>query len=127
MQGHWSDMLLSSTASPQSTVQSPFLFTVYTSNFQLQKFSDDNAILSITCDNTREHDDVVRNFVWWSECKVVNCLQLNTACKTKTNGCGLPQEQEGPTGPQHHTQGGGGYLLKMFLGGVYPYLNKQLD
>ncbi|KAM6983431.1 uncharacterized protein LKV04_011372 [Tautogolabrus adspersus] len=46
-----SGMVESSTGAPQGTVLSPFLFTLYTSDFQynsrschLQKFSDDSAV-----------------------------------------------------------------------------------
>lgn len=52
LQNITSDTVLSSTGAPQGTVLSPFLFTLYTSDFRhctqschLQKFSDDSAIV----------------------------------------------------------------------------------
>lgn len=48
-----SDVVTESTGAPQGTVLSPFLFTIYTSDFKqnpskyrFQKFSDDPSILS---------------------------------------------------------------------------------
>ena len=47
-----SDVVVSDTGAPQGTVLSPFLFTLYTTDFQynseschLQKFSDDSAVV----------------------------------------------------------------------------------
>ena len=78
---------MSNTGAPQGTVLSPFLFTLYTTDFRfnsktchLQKFSDDTVVVSkISGDNTAEHDGVVRDFVQWSE---ANHLKRN-ASKTK--------------------------------------------
>lgn len=62
LQGSLSDVLVSNTGAPQGTVLSPFLFTLYTSDFHfntgtchLQKFSDDSSIVGcITDDNEEE-------------------------------------------------------------------------
>ena len=82
-----SDRVVSNTGTPQGTVLSPFLFTLYTTDFSyctetchLQKFSDDSAVVGcITDGNESEYRTVVDNFVTWS-CK--NHLQLNVS-KTK--------------------------------------------
>ena len=82
-----SDRGVSNTGAPQGTVLSPFLFTLYTTDFSyqteschLQKFSDDSAIVGyIRKDEEAEYRDVVENFVTWCE---LNHLQLNVA-KTK--------------------------------------------
>ncbi|XP_076602405.1 nectin-1 isoform X3 [Chaetodon auriga] len=71
----------------QGTVLSPFLFTLYTSDFQynssschLQKFSDDSAVVGCMKDGREEeYRAVVDNFVEWSG---RNHLLLNAA---KTN------------------------------------------
>ena len=89
-----SDTVVSNTGAPQGTVLSPFLFTLYTTDFSyqtescnLQKFSDDSAVvgcisnqqcvLSSVC--VVHHRAVVDNFVSWCE---QNHLQLNST-KTK--------------------------------------------
>ena len=72
---------------PQGTVLSPFLFTLYTSDFRfwsqschLQKFSDDSAIVGcIGKDQEAEYRSVVDRFVEWCG---LNHLQLNVS-KTK--------------------------------------------
>ena len=82
-----SDSVVSNTGAPQGTVLSPFLFTLFTSDFNyctqsclLHKFSDDSAIVGcIEKGDENEHRTVVGNFVTWSE---QNHLQLNMT-KTK--------------------------------------------
>ncbi|KAI4903576.1 hypothetical protein NFI96_007642 [Prochilodus magdalenae] len=72
-----SDRLVSSTGPPQGTVLSPFLFTLYTTDFQdrsdlchLQNFSDDSMV--VWC--IRDGQDLVNSFV---ERSVRNHLLLN--------------------------------------------------
>ncbi|KAJ8014724.1 hypothetical protein DPEC_G00018690 [Dallia pectoralis] len=87
LQSSRSDVAVSNTGSPQGTVLSPFLFTLYTSDFRhnsgtchLQKFADDSSIMGyITADNYEEYSGLVQSFVRWSE---ANYMQLNTS-KTK--------------------------------------------
>lgn len=82
-----SDVVFCSTGAPQGTVLSPFLFTLYTSDFKhntphchIQKFSDDTAIVGCVSEgNDLEYREVIRDFVSWCE---LNQLQLNTS-KTK--------------------------------------------
>ena len=77
-----SDMVVSDTGAPQGTVLSPFLFTLYTTDFQynsescdLQKFSDDSAIVGcIRGGEEGEYRALVDKFVEWSE---QNHLRLN--------------------------------------------------
>ncbi|KAK3524680.1 hypothetical protein QTP86_000611 [Hemibagrus guttatus] len=76
------ETVICSTGAPQATVLSPFLFTMYTSDFRhnleschLQKFSDDSVIVGcIQGGNTSEYQTAVDNFVTWCE---LNHLQLN--------------------------------------------------
>ncbi|MCI4378806.1 hypothetical protein PGIGA_G00220430 [Pangasianodon gigas] len=87
LQSHVSDTIVSSTRAPQGTVLSPYLFTLYTSDFRyysqschLQKFSDDSAIVDcISRGQEAEYRNVVDSFVEWCE---LNHLQLNIT-KTK--------------------------------------------
>ncbi|XP_073674252.1 uncharacterized protein [Garra rufa] len=82
-----SDVVVCSTGAPQGTVLSPFLFTLYTSDFKynsfhchLQKFSDDTAIVGcVSGENEQEYRGVISDFVCWCE---ENHLLLNTS-KTK--------------------------------------------
>ena len=77
-----SDAVVSDTGAPQGTVLSPFLFTLYTTDFQyntrschLQKFSDDSAVVGcISEGQEEEYRALVDNFVEWTG---QNHLQLN--------------------------------------------------
>ncbi|KAL0147202.1 hypothetical protein M9458_057492, partial [Cirrhinus mrigala] len=87
LQGCKSDTVLCSTGAPQGTVLSPFLFTLYTSDFKyntegchLQKISDDSAIVGcIKGGDDLEYRMAVDSFVDWCE---LNQLKLNIQ-KTK--------------------------------------------
>lgn len=81
----------SSTGAPRETVLAPFLFTLYTADFQyiskschMQKYSDDRifyntVVACIGSGQEQEYRDLVDAFSdWCSKC----CLLLNTA-KTK--------------------------------------------
>lgn len=82
-----SDSIISNTGAPQGTVLSPFLFTIYTTDFNyhteschLQKFSDDSVVVGcIREGDETEYRAVVRDFVTWCG---QNHLQLNMT-KTK--------------------------------------------
>ncbi|KAI3352397.1 hypothetical protein L3Q82_005355 [Scortum barcoo] len=77
-----SDVVVSDTGAPQGTVLSPFLFTLYTTDFQynseschLQKFSDDSAVVGCIREGEEgEYRTLVDNFVEWSKW---NHLRLN--------------------------------------------------
>lgn len=96
-----SDTVLSSTGAPQGTVLSPFLFTLYTSDFQflsetchLQKFLDDSAIVGCVCEEKEEeYRGVVDSFVEWCE---TNHLHLNTT-KTKELVVDFRRRKSAPT------------------------------
>lgn len=78
---------MSNMGAPQGTVLSPFLFTLYTSDFKynskschLQKFSDDSAVVGCTEGGQEmEYRALVNSFVHWCE---VNHLQISVT-KTK--------------------------------------------
>jgi len=79
-----SDVVVSDIRAPQGTVLSPFLFTLYTTDFQynsesrhLQKFSDDSTVVGcIREGEAGEYRTLVDNFVEWSE---QNHLRLNVS------------------------------------------------
>lgn len=64
-------MVINSTGAPQGTVLSPFLFTLYTSDFKynaeschLQKFSDDTAVVVYVRNcQVGEYKSLVEDFV----------------------------------------------------------------
>ncbi|KAJ8358379.1 hypothetical protein AAFF_G00011550, partial [Aldrovandia affinis] len=77
-----SETVTCSSGAPQGTVLSPFLFTIYTSDFRydsetchMQKFSDDTAIVARVVDGQEdEYRGLVNDFCDWS---TRNHLQLN--------------------------------------------------
>ncbi|KAI4880336.1 hypothetical protein NFI96_004093 [Prochilodus magdalenae] len=90
-----SETVVSSTGAPQGTVLSPFLFTLYTSDFRhnsetchMQKFSDDTAIVAcVRGGQEAEYRNLVEDFVAWCHS---NNLLLNTS-KAKESGKPLTQ------------------------------------
>ncbi|KAI4881097.1 hypothetical protein NFI96_007135 [Prochilodus magdalenae] len=82
-----SETVVSSTGAPQGTVLSPFLFTLYTSEFRynsetchMQIFSHDTAIVAcVRGGQEAEYRNLVEDFVAWCQ---RNNLLLNTS-KTK--------------------------------------------
>lgn len=87
LQDSVSDTVVSSTGAPQGTVLSPFLFTMYTSDFQfhsdschLQKFADDSAIVGCVGEGKEEeYRGIVESFIEWC---AINHLHINST-KTK--------------------------------------------
>jgi len=78
-----SETVASDVGTPQGTVLSPFLFTLYTTDFQynsgschLQKFSDDSAVVGCINDGREEYRAVADDFVEWVGS---NHLLLNVA------------------------------------------------
>ena len=77
-----SDVVVRDTGAPQGTVLPPFLFTLYTTDFQhnseschLQKFSDDSAVVGCIREGEEgEYRTLVDGFVEWYE---QNRLRLN--------------------------------------------------
>ena len=106
LKGCVSDRITSNTGAPQGTVLSPFLFTIYTNDFQhrseschLQKFSDDSAIVGCIKDgDEREYRALVEDFVSWCG---KNHLQLNVT-KTKELVVDLGRRRSAPATPVFH-------------------------
>ncbi len=72
--GVLSNVLLSSTGSPQGCVLSPLLFVLYTNTCQSQyaghhiiKFADDCVTLSLVSHANPDHGPVVADFLEWSK------------------------------------------------------------
>ncbi|KAI3367289.1 hypothetical protein L3Q82_008332 [Scortum barcoo] len=101
-----SDVVVCSTGAPQGTVLSPFLFTLYTSDFtystdscHLQKFSDDTAIVGCVSEgNDCEYRKVIMDFVDWCE---LNHLQVN-ASKTKEMVIDFSRKPSADIAPAEH-------------------------
>lgn len=84
--GILSNVLLSSTGSPQRCVLSPLLFSLstnecqcYYENRHIFKFADDSVIASLLSENGCQHGPVLKNFTAW--CK--RCLLNINVSKTK--------------------------------------------
>lgn len=79
MNGIQSDVLLSSTGSPQGCVLSPLLFVLYTNDCQssypgrhVVKFADDSVIISLLSQKDCGHGPVLSDFVEWCETAFLN-------------------------------------------------------
>jgi len=98
-----SDVVVSDVGAPQGTVLSPFLFTLYTTDFQfnseschLQKYSDDSAVVGcIRGGDDREYRALVDNFVEWTE---QNHLRLNVS-KTREMVIDFRRKKRTPSQP----------------------------
>ena len=98
-----SDVVGSDTGAPQGTVLPPFLFTLYTTDFQynseschLQKFSDDSAVVwCLRGGDEGEYRALVGDFVEWSE---QNHLSLNVN-KTRELVIELSRKKRMPSQP----------------------------
>ncbi|KAI3354721.1 hypothetical protein L3Q82_004504 [Scortum barcoo] len=105
-----SDVVVSDTGALQGTVLSPFLFTLYTTDFQynseschLQKFSDDSAVVGCIREGEEgEYRTLVDNFVEWSE---QNHLRLNV---NKTREMVIDFRRKKMPSTATTDQGGGG-------------------
>ncbi|KAI3368432.1 hypothetical protein L3Q82_025445, partial [Scortum barcoo] len=107
-----SDVVVSDTGAPQggNCALSPFLFTLYTTDFQynseschLQKFSDDSAVVGCIREGEEgEYRTLVDNFVEWSE---QNHLRLNV---NKTREMVIDFRRKKMTFTATMDQGGGG-------------------
>lgn len=86
MNRHVSDVLTSSTGSPQGCVLSPLLYILHTNDCRSQyddrfilKFADDSVIISLLHNSKSNHGPVVDEFIQWCD---DSFLQLNIS-KTK--------------------------------------------
>ncbi|XP_061565200.1 uncharacterized protein LOC133419796 [Cololabis saira] len=84
--GSFSNIVHTSTGSPQGCVLSPLLYILYTNdcrstqpNCHLVKFADDTVLLSLLSAPNLHHSSVLQDFITWCEGA---CLQLNST-KTK--------------------------------------------
>ena len=82
----FSDLIYTSTGSPQGCVLSPLLFILYTDecrstqhNCHLVKFADDTVLLSLLSGSSHHHSSSLSEFVDWCD---RSCLELNVS-KTK--------------------------------------------
>ena len=123
-----SEGVVCSTGAPQGTVLSPFLFSLYTSDFthntsscHLQKFSDDSAIVGCVSEgNELEYRSVIMDFVDWCE---RNHLCLNTS---KTKEMVIDPRRKAPPHTPVNIQGSDIEMVDSFkyLG---VHLNNKLD
>ena len=130
LQGCLSDVVTSSTGIPEGTVLSPFLFTLYTSDFcfnsgtcHLQKFSDNSSIAGCITDAASQEDEhraLIRNFVRWCD---RNHWQLSIR-KTKQLVMDLRSRMRHPTPVLIN---GDGVELEDTYNSLGPVINNKLD